>query len=70
MAIPDFSVVVWLKKNENFTMRQSELLAAAQAKLTTDGVHPFLAQDLRNSFSAVSWRRIYRECLRQRNCLN
>jgi hypothetical protein len=27
--LPDFSVVVWLKKNDNFTAARSELLAAA-----------------------------------------
>ena len=30
--LPDFSVVVWLKKNDNFTTVRSELLAAAEAE--------------------------------------
>jgi acetolactate synthase regulatory subunit len=32
--LPDFSVVVWIKKNENFPTLRSELLAAA-------GVEPY-----------------------------
>jgi hypothetical protein len=30
--LPDFSVVVWIKKNENFGAVRSELLAAADAE--------------------------------------
>jgi hypothetical protein len=30
--LPDFSVVVWIKKNEHFAAVRSELLAAAQAE--------------------------------------
>ena len=30
--LPDFSVVVWIKKNENFPTLRSEVLAAAEAE--------------------------------------
>jgi hypothetical protein len=30
--LPDFSVIVWLKKNDNYTAVRSELLTAAKAK--------------------------------------
>jgi hypothetical protein len=30
--LPDFSVVVWIKKNENFPTLRSEMLAAAKAE--------------------------------------
>jgi hypothetical protein len=30
--LPDFSVVVWIKKNENFEVVRSELLAAADVE--------------------------------------
>ena len=30
--LPDFSVVAWIKKNENFTIVRSEPLAAAEAE--------------------------------------
>jgi hypothetical protein len=30
--VPDFSVVVWIRKNEDFTRLQSEVLAAAEAE--------------------------------------
>src|ERR1700704_54313 len=32
LRLPDFSVVVWLKKNEKFSVLRSEVLAAAGAE--------------------------------------
>jgi D-arabinose 1-dehydrogenase-like Zn-dependent alcohol dehydrogenase len=32
LRLPDFSVVVWIKKNEHFAAVRSELLAAADAE--------------------------------------
>jgi hypothetical protein len=32
LRLPDFSVVVWIKKNDNFTTVRSELLTAAKAE--------------------------------------
>lgn len=32
LRLPDFSVVVWIKKNENFSTLRSEVLAAAGAE--------------------------------------
>ena len=32
LGLPDFSVVVWIRKNERFAAVRSELLAAANAQ--------------------------------------